>query len=88
MLKIKSLTSSYKLEVKKWIVSLRVTNSKLKNKKFHFELLLDYSYSIFFCLNEILYNSDFFEMNISMSYYRRPFISCTSKLYTVIMKVK
>ena len=30
----------YWLEVEKWKVSFGVTNSKLKNRKFHFELLI------------------------------------------------
>ena len=46
--KILNFTSSYQLEVEKWRVSVRfellfyrfrVTNSRLKNKKFHLELL-------------------------------------------------
>ena len=37
--KTKSNTLSYQLEVKKWKVTLQVTNSKSRNKKIHFELL-------------------------------------------------
>ena len=37
---IKSFTSSYHLEAKKQKISLRVSDSTLKNKKFHFELLI------------------------------------------------
>ena len=35
--KIKSFTSSYWFEVEQYRVSFRVTNKKLKNKKFHFK---------------------------------------------------
>ena len=65
--KIKISTASYQLDVEKKKVWLRVTNSKLKNKSFHFELLLRklektkslfriISHSRFHCWNEILPN--------------------------------
>ena len=37
--KTKSCNTSYWLEVGKYLISFRVTNSRLKNKKNHFELL-------------------------------------------------
>ena len=56
----------------------------LKIKKIHFELQIrkmkkwilisNYSHSRFLCWNEILNNSEFYEKNIVMYYYRRPFI--------------